>query len=77
VNPRLTIVTEYGIVTTTGAVQFYEVEIRHDGSGRRDWVAGVGLIAMRERIAELGGTLTAGPAGLAGTGGQVLARLPL
>ena len=38
------------------------------------WVRGVGLTSMAERAAELGGTLTAGPA--AG-GSEVVADLPL
>ena len=39
-----------------------------------DWVTGVGISSMRERAAEVGGTLTAGP----GTsGGRVEARLPV
>ena len=48
--------------------------VTDDGPGDREWVAGVGLTSMRERVAELGGTLTAGPAG---SGGRVSARLPL
>src|SRR6202012_5553633 len=37
------------------------VEVCDDGTGAGPWQAGVGLLAMRERAAELGGTLTAGP----------------
>ena len=50
------------------------VEVCDDGTGAGPWQAGVGLLAMRERAAELGGTLTAGPG--AG-GGTVQARFPL
>ena len=37
------------------------VEVCDDGMGAGPWQAGVGLLAMRERAAELGGALTAGP----------------
>jgi two-component system, NarL family, sensor kinase len=50
------------------------VEVSDDGRSTGPWAAGVGLHAMRERVAELGGTLTAGPTP---TGGEVHARLPL
>jgi two-component system, NarL family, sensor kinase len=50
------------------------VEVRDDGTGNGPWRPGVGLLAMRERAAELGGTLTAGPDG---GGGVVRACLPL
>jgi len=50
------------------------VEVCDDGIGAGSWRAGVGLLAMRERAAELGGTLTVGP----GTGGgTVRACFPL
>jgi two-component system, NarL family, sensor kinase len=42
--------------------------------GRGSWQPGVGLTAMRERAAELGGSVSAGPTG---TGGSVVARYPL
>ncbi len=48
--------------------------VTDDGSGDGDWIAGVGLTSMRERLAELGGTVSAGPAD---GGGRVSARLPL
>jgi signal transduction histidine kinase len=50
------------------------VEVRDDGKGTGPWQAGVGLLAMRERAAELGGTLTAGPGP---DGGMVRACFPL
>jgi two-component system NarL family sensor kinase len=40
----------------------------------RGWRSGVGLLSMRERAAELGGTLVAEPTA---AGGRVLAHLPL
>lgn len=50
------------------------LEVTDDGPGDGSWIAGVGLTSMRERIAELGGTVSAGPAD---GGGRVSARLPL
>jgi two-component system, NarL family, sensor kinase len=50
------------------------VEVRDDGTGDGPWPAGVGLLAMRERAAELGGTLIAGPST---GGGLVRACLPV
>jgi two-component system, NarL family, sensor kinase len=51
------------------------VEIVDDGHGRDgSWQPGVGLSTMHERVAELGGSLTAGP----GTdGGRVVATFPV
>ena len=49
------------------------VEVTDDGPGRDDWTSGVGLLAMRERTAEVGGTLTAGPTD---GGGRIRAVLP-
>jgi signal transduction histidine kinase len=51
-----------------------EVSVDDDGPASGAWTPGVGLQAMCERAAELGGTLTAGASP---TGGRVLARLPL
>jgi len=51
------------------------LEVVDDGFGRAAaWQAGVGLAAMRERVAELGGCLTAGPGP---AGGRVLASFPM
>ncbi|WP_067177066.1 sensor histidine kinase [Microtetraspora niveoalba] len=51
------------------------LEVRDDGAGLSGaWTHGVGLRSMRERAAELGGTLTAGPTN---QGGLVHALLPL
>ena len=52
------------------------IEVSDDGAGpRSSWQAGFGLISMRERAAELGGSFEAGPA--PGGGGRVTASLPL
>lgn len=50
------------------------VEVTDDGGPALAWQTGVGLASMRERAAEVGGRLQAGPA-LAG--GRVVAELPL
>jgi signal transduction histidine kinase len=54
------------------------IEVRDDGatstSAEQAWRPGVGLQSMAERVAEVGGTLQAGPIP---TGGRVHARLPL
>ena len=47
------------------------VEIRDDGTGNGPWRAGVGMLAMRERAAELGGILTAGPVPAAAWSGRI------
>ncbi|MDQ6714982.1 MAG: two-component sensor histidine kinase, partial [Actinomycetota bacterium] len=51
-----------------------EVEVVDDGTPNGAWLPGVGLQGMRERAAELGGWLEAGPGP---TGGRVHATLPL
>jgi signal transduction histidine kinase len=52
------------------------IEVSDDGAGPpASWQAGFGLISMRERAAELGGSCEAGPA--PGGGGRVTASLPL
>jgi two-component system, NarL family, sensor kinase len=50
------------------------VEVCDDGAGAGPWTAGVGMLAMRERAAEAGATLTAGPTA---DGGTVRACFPL
>lgn len=60
-------------LTINGAL---EVQVTDDGIGAgASWRPGVGLASMRERAAELGGTLSVEPS--AGNGTRVLARLPL
>ncbi|MFC9693315.1 histidine kinase [Kribbella sp. NPDC056951] len=51
-----------------------EVEVTDDGPPNGAWRPGVGLHAMRERAAELGGAFEAGPTP---TGGRVRASFPL
>ncbi|RZU22288.1 histidine kinase [Kribbella rubisoli] len=51
-----------------------EIEVTDDGPPNGAWHPGVGLQAMRERAAELGGTFNAGPTP---TGGLVRASFPL
>ncbi|MDQ6936664.1 MAG: sensor histidine kinase, partial [Actinomycetota bacterium] len=50
------------------------LDIRDDGKRPGDWSAGVGLTAMRERTAEVGGSYVAGPTP---DGGRVQVSLPL
>jgi signal transduction histidine kinase len=59
-----------------GSGRSLEVEVTDDGTGVPDQARpGIGLVSMRERAAEVGGTCTVGP-GLTG-GTRVIARLPL
>jgi signal transduction histidine kinase len=51
-----------------------EIEVTDDGPPNGAWDPGVGLQAMRERAAELGGSFKAGPTP---TGGLVRASFPL
>ncbi|RZT86066.1 histidine kinase [Pseudonocardia sediminis] len=51
-----------------------EVSVDDDGGRASGWTPGVGLTSMRERAAELGGSVAAGPEP---GGGRVAARLPL
>lgn len=50
------------------------VEVTDQGGASGPWHRGVGLASMQDRVAELGGTLSAGPGEF---GGEVRARLPL
>jgi two-component system, NarL family, sensor kinase len=51
-----------------------EVSVTDDGPPNGRWSPGVGLTAMRERVAELGGEFEAGPSP---AGGQVVASFPM
>ncbi|TDO35228.1 histidine kinase [Kribbella sp. VKM Ac-2527] len=51
-----------------------EIEVTDDGPPNGAWIPGVGLQAMRERAAELGGLFEAGPSP---NGGRVHASFPL
>jgi two-component system, NarL family, sensor kinase len=50
------------------------VEVVDDGASDLLWTPGVGTVAMRERVSELGGTLEIGPTG---EGGRLRASFPL
>jgi two-component system NarL family sensor kinase len=50
------------------------VEVVDDGAADLPWPPGVGIVAMRERVAELGGTLEFGPIA---EGGRLRASFPL
>jgi len=56
------------------AVHALSVEVCDDGTGVCDWASGVGIGAMRERAAELGGDCVVGPSP---DGGRVRVLLPL
>jgi two-component system NarL family sensor kinase len=54
-----------------------KLEVVDDGRGLgRAWQSGVGFSSMRERVAELGGSLSIGP-GESGCGTRVVAELPI
>jgi two-component system, NarL family, sensor kinase len=50
------------------------LEIADNGKIRAPWTAGVGLSSMRQRVAALGGRISAGPSE---SGGEVRVSLPL
>jgi two-component system NarL family sensor kinase len=50
------------------------VEVVDDGASDIAWTPGVGIVAMRERVSELGGTLEVGPTA---DGGRLVASFPL
>lgn len=58
---------------SAGADAMLVVEVTDDAGPQADWTPRVGLASMRERAAEVGGTLAAGPTR---AGGTVEARLP-
>jgi signal transduction histidine kinase len=62
------------VVVRLTCAEELEVEVTDDGPPNGPWCPGVGMQAMRERAAELGGGFEAGPT--AG-GGRVWVRLPV
>ncbi|MDT7790280.1 MAG: two-component system, NarL family, sensor kinase [Pseudonocardiales bacterium] len=62
------------VVVRLTCAEELEVEVTDDGPPNGPWSPGVGMQAMRERAAELGGGVEAGP--IEG-GGRVWARLPV
>jgi two-component system NarL family sensor kinase len=68
--------TKIGVKLALTDSQGLHIEVRDDGAGLGPgWRPGFGLISMRERAAELGGSCRAGPD--PGCGGLVVAELPL
>jgi two-component system, NarL family, sensor kinase len=63
-----------GALVQLSCTERLELSITDDGPPNGAWAPGVGLDAMRERAAELGGSFRAGPTP---TGGQVVASFPL
>ena len=66
------------VTIDTGPV--VRLEVCDDGTGMpHGWRAGVGITAMRERVAELGGTLVIEPRDSRGDsrGTRIVARLPV
>jgi signal transduction histidine kinase len=63
---------------TVSVADGFCLDVQDDGTANtvngHGWRPGVGLVSMAERVAEVGGTLQAGPTP---TGGRVQARLPL
>jgi two-component system, NarL family, sensor kinase len=63
-----------GAVVRLRCAEQVELSITDNGPPNGAWAPGIGLNAMRERAAELGGSFQAGPTP---TGGQVVASFPL
>ncbi len=62
------------IEVTVTVADALEIAVTDDGESTGAWQPGVGMVAMRERTAELGGWLRAGPGS---AGGAVTVRLPI
>ncbi|MET9633828.1 sensor histidine kinase [Lentzea sp. NPDC006480] len=62
------------VILRLSCVDELEVEVTDDGPPNGPWRPGVGMQAMRERAAELGGEVEVGPTE---SGGRVRARLPM
>jgi hypothetical protein len=70
------LVPAFLVAAVMGVLVAVSLEVSDDGAGLPDgWRAGVGITAMRERAAELGGELTIEPARPRGT--RITARLPV
>jgi signal transduction histidine kinase len=62
------------VVVRLRCAEGLDIEVLDNGPGGDPWRPGVGLQAMQERAAELGGRYQAGPSD---AGGRVHVRLPL